>query len=656
MGWMLGGFLIQLRNGRLLKDNVLIIIPRYIPYRTKAYYEFPLGLAYVSASLKRGGYDVDVINLNHCDDTQSSLICGKLNGGKKYHYVMSGGLSAHYKQLKEIVSDVRSGDKDAVVVLGGGIMSSTPELMYRYLKPDYMVLGEGEITVIELLSEIESGGKNLEFVKGIGYRDEKGDLIITRRRESVDNLDILPWPDLDAFEFDTYLKYQKANDNYYQYIHDEPRFYPIISSRGCPYNCTFCYHPLGRRYRSRSVEDFLKEVRFVVDKYGINNLAIFDELLSVDRNRLLEICEGLKPFSDRVRWMCQLRVDNIDKELLHTMRDAGCFLISYGFESANNEVLTSMKKHITKEQIEEALKLTREAGLCIQGYFIFGDTSETSETSRETLDFWKKYHDYHITLGYIRPYPGSELWEREVSKGHLDTDEKQLDFLNACINAPPNLSKMNSDEWFQLQKDVQKATMLNDHFSGEVSSEREEEEGTYTIKVECILCGERNVYKHFRQRILGISKIGCRKCNQQMNISPLIFQHVKEDYERNVKVFEKMKGGLVKVTVTPCMNEAEFVAMYEVALRGIDVVDFMDKDKLKCKERYWGKHVLHRNKAQVWVVDKVYNDYFLIPLTRFADRIFNELVEFGVDKNRICRLDEVIIGPPFIYDEVTYDN
>lgn len=621
-------------------NNILIVVPRYIPYKEKAYYEFPLGLAYISACLKRVGYVADVLNLNHYNGIQLDLIKQKMTGNH-YRYVLTGGLSAHYKQFKEIVADIRNSDPNAVVIVGGGIMSATPELMYDFIQPDYMILGEGEITIVELIDELNKGRGNLRHIKGIGYRDRSGELTITPRRQPIMDLDSLPWPDLEGFEFETYLEMQMPNDSLYLYIEDNPRFYPIISSRGCPYNCTFCYHPLGQTYRSRSVENFIKEVKYVTEKYRVNNLAIFDEVLSADRRRLFWICEELKNLPRRLHWMCQLRVDNVDRQMLRRMKEAGCFLISYGFESANDAVLRSMRKGIIKAQIERALKLTREAGIGIQGYFIFGDTAETKETAYETLDFWNKYSDYHITLGYIRPYPGSELWRRELASGRLDTPAEQLSFISKCVDSPPNLSRLSGKEWFELQKDVQKAIILDDHF-GDLISTDETGGRIYSITVRCPHCKQVVSYGNFQQRILGIFKLVCRNCNQTMNMTPFAFKHVQSDYARDREVFKKIKNELVPVTVTPCMNEAEFAAMAEVALEGVNIQNFMDINEEKTKKPYLGKGVFKRNAENIKSFCR--DNYFLIPLTRFADRIFSHLLSLGVDKNRICRLDEIIVG------------
>ena len=343
--------------------------------------------------------------------------------------------------------------------------------------------------------------------------------------------------------------------------------------------------------------------------------------------------------------MCQLRVDDVDEEMLSVMKNAGCFLISYGFESASNPILKSMKKHITVDQIEKALQISKKVGIGIQGYFIFGDPSETTQTAHETLEFWKKHKDYHITLGYIRPYPGSVLWNNALKSGAIITDEDQLRFLEKCISNPPNLSKLTEEEWFNLQKDVQSAIISNDHFGMFIASEKNADK-TYKITIRCPHCKHIITYDNFHQRILGIFKLPCRHCHGAMNMTPLAFDHVREDYQRNLNVYEKIMDDKESIIVTPCMNPAEFAAMAEKALKGVNVACFMDADVEKTKYPYLGKTVLLRNQENV---EKYCNNhYFVIPLTRFANRIYAHLLSFGVKETRICRLDEIIVGPDIV--------
>ena len=617
--------------------NILIVVPRFAAYRSV--YEFPLGLAYISSCLKYKGIEVDVLNLNQVDAGVKELIITKLHAGK-YGYVLTGGLSAHYKQVKVIIETVRSVDPSIKLIVGGGLVTASPELMYRYLLPDYMVLGEGELTIVELIEELDSHSK-ATYIKGIGY-NSNNELIITKPREPILELDSIPWPDFQGFEINTYLISQSPNDILYSYIDDNPRLFPIISSRGCVYNCTFCFHPLGQRYRSRSIDNFIEEVEFIVENYNVKGLAILDELLSDDKKRLYEICDRIKALPYNLYWMCQLRVDSVDSEMLAVMKEAGCFLISYGFESASTEVLKSMHKNINQEQIRTALKLTRKAGIGVQGYFIFGDPQETKETAYETLAFWEEYKDYHITLGCVRPYPGSVLWKNIITKYGLYTDSEQLNLLDKCINDPPNLSCLNEEEWIELRKNIQKALMLNTHFGSLIYSKKISD-GVYEITVHCPHCHTETIYSNFKQRILGVFKLTCRNCNQSFNMSPLVFEHVKDDYPRNIEVYKKLKEGVVPVIVTPCMNIGEFTAMLEIALQGINIQGFMDLDDNKVGSLYLGKFIKKRDQDTIDSLTP--GTYFLIPLTRFANRIFDHLVSLGVDVKYICRLDEVIVGP-----------
>jgi len=590
----------------------------------------------VSASLKKAGYGVDVINLNHHGGSVGEVLAQMLKG-RSYRYLLTGGLSAHYRSIREIVDSARDIDSTTKVIVGGGVVTASPHMMYDHLKPDYMVLGEGEVTIVDLIDALDNNCRDCRTVKGIGYRTDGGPLVLTEPRPPILNLEQCVWPDVEGFDIQTYLSRQGPNDNLYLYVNDEPRFYPIISSRGCPFSCTFCYHPLGQYYRTRPVDDFIAEAEYVVNKYDVHNLAIFDELLSLKRERLFEICDRLKRLSRPVQWMCQLRVDSIDEELLARLKDAGCFLVSYGFESMSEKVLRSMNKHVNPGQIERAMTLTRKAGIGIQGYFIFGDPAETLKTGMETLSFWKDHQDYHLTMGYVRPYPGSVLWEQEVVKGDLST-ERQLELLDTCINRPPNISSMNHTDWFQLKKEVTRATILNDHF-GRCLKSSHEDNGAYRLTIECPHCGAVSAYSRFKQRILGIFKMACRHCNQVMGIPPMVFEHVRNDHTRNRKVFERIKLGACPVIVTPCMDDAEFQAMSEIFLAGVHIAGVMDIDGSKAGLPYLGFQIRERSRENVEAVPEA---CFLIPLTRYANRVYSHLRSLGVSEDRICRLDEIM--------------
>lgn len=366
--------------------KLLIVVPRSGTGDLSADYRylFPLGLAYISSVLKKAGHDVDCLNLNHCEGSVKELMNRYLSK-KQYGYVLTGGLSTSYKQIKLVSDAVYALDHGVGLILGGGLISSEPELMFNTLQPNYIVIGEGEKTICELLECLENKG-DTENIAGIGYRNNQGKFICTKPQTPIDDLDSIPYPDFEGFEFDKYLDRMRPNDQYFYDLFDYPRVYPIVCSRSCPFLCTFCFHPVGNKYRQRSINSIIDELSIMVKKYRINTIAIYDELFSNNRDWLYEFCRRFKQIAAELswecRWSCQMRVDKLDDEMLKTMKDAGCYMVSYGFESYSLIVLKSMRKYITPAQIDRAVNSTLKHNLSIQANFIFGDRAETVQTAQ----------------------------------------------------------------------------------------------------------------------------------------------------------------------------------------------------------------------------------------------------------------------------------
>jgi radical SAM superfamily enzyme YgiQ (UPF0313 family) len=355
----------------------------------------PIGMAYVSAALKKNGYDVRCLNTNHKAETVKAIIQTEL-GRNNFDAVFTGGLTLSYPDIWDSIQYIREFSPKTKIVVGGGLISSQPELMFDLLKPDYIIIGEGEETAVELIHYLEHGGDILN-IEGLGYRDTNGELVINLPRKPLENIDDLPFPDYEGFEFEEHLDHLLPGNYVVFDIFDDPRFYPLLASRSCPFNCTFCYHPMGKKYRQRSIENIMEEIKWAVKKYRINILFFYDELFSHNRERVLEFCKKLKEFFKivpwEIRWCCSLRVDRVDDELIKVMKDSGCHVISLGLESYSPIVLKSMKKHITSDQIESTLQLITRNGIGIQGTFIFGDLAETLETAAETLTYYRNNQD-----------------------------------------------------------------------------------------------------------------------------------------------------------------------------------------------------------------------------------------------------------------------
>ena len=296
--------------------NILIIIPKQKATKDEDYsYIFPLGITYISAVLKKEGYNVDCLNMNHRKGYIEDILTNQLNK-KNYDFVGIGSITTAYQVMKKIIDTVKVHKSKPKVILGGLIITSEPETIFKLLNPDYAVIGEGEETVIELLEAIKNK-KDLKKVRGLEFRDENGKIIVTERRESTNDVDKIPYPDYEGFEFDKFLDNLHPNSHDYIYsVFDHPRVYSIMGSRGCPFNCTFCYH--YNRYRKRSLDSIIKELEIMIEKYRINIILFYDECIAADKSRLNELCKRMtelrKKIPWEIKWYPQLTVHNIDDE------------------------------------------------------------------------------------------------------------------------------------------------------------------------------------------------------------------------------------------------------------------------------------------------------------------------------------------------------
>lgn len=528
--------------------KVLIVSPRWFVGDAVYYrYMFPLGLAYISAKLKKDGHEVEVLNLNHYAGQVDDIIREALRR-KKYDQVLTGGISTFLNQIGAVITATRRADPSVGVILGGGVISSEPELIFNYLQPDHGVIGEGEKTVSELMTCLAEHGE-VEPVDGLIYKDRRGVVKTTRQRDPIPDIDGLPYPDFASFEFEKYLEHMHPSDQFAYDLFDNPRSYPIICSRSCPFLCTFCFHPLGNKYRQRSLDSIMGELRQNVPRYKINIISIYDELFSNDRKRLWEFCERIQEFGQTLswecRWGCQMRVDQIDDELLAKMKASGCYAISYGFESYSPQVLKSMKKHISPEQIKRAVELTLKHEISIQGNFIFGDTVETVETAKTTLDFWKDHVDAGIILSFINPYPGTAIYNKLAARGLI---KDKIDFISNHIFDIFNMSeKMSEGEFGRLWFEVIK-TRLTQRIYAEKYELTNGPNGAISIRLTCPHCQTELKYNNYYILSKGLLFLMfyCRHCRRRFYAGSWFYRYISRAMVLFASILPGVAYGLFK--------------------------------------------------------------------------------------------------------------
>lgn len=428
------------------KLNVLYIIPRYRTYGMEGHYVMPMGILYVSAYVKRSDIaNVYTLNLNHESGEEYDILQSYITKNN-IDFVGLGGLSGEYSDIFRVVSYVRKIDPNVIIQVGGGIMTADPMVTMQAMPDvDFGIIGEGEQTSVELIDAI-ARKIDVTSVNGIIYRDENG-LRITNRRVEIDDLDTLPLPDYEGFN---YAEYLRLNPD----LSDEGKKYSqvsVIGGRSCKYNCTFCFHPSGSKYRQRSLDSIFDEIDYLVKNYDISYIALREELFATDNERVRQFCERVKEYD--FDWSIQLRIDSINQELVDMLKNTRCRYLFVGVESADNRVLKSMRKGITLAQIERALDMLREAGLNSRSGVIFGDTVETFESAMFTLDWFKKnYTKYRMFVDMIIAFPGSVLYRRACDSGVIPNP---VEFLkDGCPIV--NVSQMNDTEFATLVTTIEK--------------------------------------------------------------------------------------------------------------------------------------------------------------------------------------------------------
>lgn len=416
-----------------MKPNVLLVVPRYFSTPICGYI-MPMGILYVSAALKASGTcNVFTLNLNHCEEDDRTVL-ERVISECKIDVVGSGGISGQFIEIYPLLRLVKDIDPGIVTIVGGGMITADPVPAMTGFEgyADFGVIGEGEITMPELVTAI-GAGSDFSGVKGLIFKD--GDKWhITDRRPDIMDLDSISLPDYVGFDYDRYLS---TNGE----VVDGVKFSPvaIIGGRSCKYNCTFCFHPSGSRYRQRSLDSIFSEIDHLLSNYQVNYIALREELFASDEKRVLDFCERAKSYP--IVWSIQLRVDSVTKTIVDALKGSNCRYVFLGIESADNRILKSMRKNITIEQVEKALDLTISAGLDTRSTVILGDEFETMESATRTLEWWREHRKYSaIDLGLIIAFPGSTLYKHARRNGKIPDPVQFLKDGCPVINLSENLS------------------------------------------------------------------------------------------------------------------------------------------------------------------------------------------------------------------------
>lgn len=405
----------------------------------------PLGLLYMGAVLKEAGYDVDVLD-SPCEGYYNTKIDGDyLTYGlsdeefvkrvREYDpdiVAVSSMFSAHQKNAIHHCDLIKSVNKDIIVVLGGIHPSLAPKESAINDSVDYVVISEGEFRFLKLIKALEEG-KELDF-DGVAYKKD-GEAIVNPMTTRIDDLNSLPLPARDLIDMEKYIKIGVP----YAPFPRKERAAQIMTSRGCPFNCVFCstVNYWGRKFRKRSVDNIMKEVDELVNKYKIEEIQFSDDNMTVDRERAMELFRRLKKYN--LSWCTPhgLMVQTLDEEMIKLMAESGAYQLTFAIESGSRRVLKEIihKPVPEKDVMRKLVDACHKYDIQVHGMFVVGFPGENKEEVMETLNYPFDVGFDSVSFFIVNPIPGSELYNLCKGKGYLMEDAK-MDFKAAEINIP----------------------------------------------------------------------------------------------------------------------------------------------------------------------------------------------------------------------------
>jgi len=388
----------------------------------------PLGLGYIAALLRQEGHEVEVMDINAFRWTQTEVEERIKNA--KFDAVGTGAIVTVYKYIKWLISTLKKYHPRKKIIVGGSVATSVPKMLLERTAADIACIGEGEITATELFRALELN-EDLSGVNGIWFKDEKGEIHITPRRPTIQDLDTLPLPAWDLFPIDIYLRNPVGAPNRNKWVDgsavNNTLSMNLSATRGCPYKCIYCYHDfMGQGYRTRSPQNVFDEMKILYQRYGVKYFHFVDDEFVMKKGFVYEFCRLVREANLGFTWGCSGRANLMTEELIATMANSGCVLIGYGIESGSQKMLDIMRKKVTVEQAKQAVKLTQKYIGWADCSFMIGIPGETRETIQETIDFCKELELTPEVIFFATPYPGTELYELAKAQHKIGDEEEYI--------------------------------------------------------------------------------------------------------------------------------------------------------------------------------------------------------------------------------------
>lgn len=468
--------------------KILLIEPPFHRFMGFYRYFFPFSLSSLSSYLNKAQHQILIYDADHGNEPVFMTSSDLLDVFPKY---LEGIKNLSHPVWKEAENIIRSFKPDVIgitfmstkigsvkniveiskrifphipVILGGAHPSVLYKSALQQTKADFVVIGEGENTFAELVNEFHNGGSNFDKIEGLVFQTSNGKIIRTPPRSLIADLDSLPFPDRESlYKLETY----RPDD-----------LSMIMTSRGCPYNCTFCSSIWERRVRSRSISNIIQEIEYLIDRFNAKNIYFKDDTFTINKKRVQEFCEAIKQKNIHVNWECLTRIELIDEELILKMQEAGMGYLKIGIETGSPRLLKATNKNITIDQIKKGAEILNKIGQKWSAFFMIGYPDETEEEIYMTWKLIEEINPTYISMSIMVPYPGCEYYYQLEKIGAINKN-----------------SNWNLYDPFSLQT----------HFTQKIEPEKFKKLAIQTMK----FVDEYNFHSNKNQKILH--KIGEKK-------------------------------------------------------------------------------------------------------------------------------------------------
>lgn len=392
---------------------------RYLERTPIQTYTMPLGSGYIASFLERAGYEVSILDAYVKNYSYEKI--GEIIREQKPHIIGITCLSDQRASWFKLIQVIRSIDSSMKIVLGG----PHPTLLLRevliHLRPDAIVIGEGEETMLELIKTWDNKG-DLRNVKGIAYLYGE-DVVITEPRERIKDLDNLPFPAYHMVDLNDYSGWDFMNRIFNMLgLKKLPKYASISTSRGCIGNCGYCSAPLiwKRQWTQRSATNVVDEIEMLNKEYGVEFIIITDDMFTVNQKRVISISGEILKRNLNILWGFETAVNFVSQELLNLAKQAGCCCILYGVESGSKTILSTIYKRINEEEVVNAFKMTKDAGIVSGAFLMVGNPGESEKSINETINLLRRIKPDIILPQITMITPCTKIFDIAKEKAFID--------------------------------------------------------------------------------------------------------------------------------------------------------------------------------------------------------------------------------------------